>query len=105
MTRDSLSTYGVASGSQPDHARPVWPDGVVHHGLRLLLLVVMAGAITALFLPMGTSTLGQYQVGEVLSEGVIAEVDFSKTNKTLKTTFKTNRRTLSEAGTSLISHH
>tara|TARA_B100000678_G_scaffold57173_2_gene45951 strand:+ start:2189 stop:4486 length:2298 start_codon:yes stop_codon:yes gene_type:complete len=36
----------------------------------------MAGAITALFLPMGTSTLGQYQVGEVLSEGVIAEVDF-----------------------------
>ena len=76
MTGDSLSTYGVASGSQPDHARPVWPDGVVHHGLRLLLLVVMAGAITALFLPMGTSTLGQYQVGEVLSEGVIAEVDF-----------------------------
>jgi putative nucleotidyltransferase with HDIG domain len=36
----------------------------------------MAGALTALFLPMGTSTLGQYQVGEVLSEGVIAEVDF-----------------------------
>ena len=77
MTRDSLSTYGVTSGSQPDHARPVWPDGVVHHGLRLLLLVGMAGAITALFLPMGRSTLGQYDLGDVLSEPVIAEVTFS----------------------------
>ena len=77
MTRDSLSTYGVASESQPDHARPVWPDGVVHHGLRLLLLFGMAGAITALFLPMGRSTLGQYDLGDVLSEPVIAEVPFS----------------------------
>ena len=77
MTRDSHSTYGVAGGSQPDHARPVWPDGVVHHGSRLLLLFTLAGAITALFIPMGTATLGQYAVGDVLTEPVIAEVTFS----------------------------
>jgi len=76
VTRDGLSTYGVGNEAQPDHARPVWPDGVVHHGVRLLLLVSLAGAITALFLPMGRSTLGQYELGDVLSEPVIAEVSF-----------------------------
>lgn len=77
MTRDGLSTYGVGNEAQPDHARPVWPDGVVHHGVRLLLLVSLAGAITALFLPMGRSALGQYELGDVLPEPVIAEVSFS----------------------------
>ena len=76
MTRDSLSTYGVGSEVQPDHKRPVWPDGVVYHGSRLLLLVTLAVAVTALFIPMGRSTLGQYELGEVLSEPVIAEVSF-----------------------------
>ena len=77
MTRDGLSTYGVGSEAQPDHKRPVWPDGVVYHGLRLLLLVALAGAITALFLPMGRATLGQYELRQVLSEPVIAEVGFT----------------------------
>ena len=77
MTRDGFSTYGVASEAQPDHVRPPWPDGVVYHGSRLLLVLAVAGTITALFLPMGGSILGQYEVGEVLSEPVIAEVDFT----------------------------
>jgi len=76
VTRDSLSTYGVGSEAQPDQKRPPWPDGVVYHGSRLLLLIALAGAVTALFLPMGGSTLGQYEVGDVLSEPVLAEVDF-----------------------------
>ena len=77
MTRDSHSTYGVASEVQPDHVRPPWPDGVVYHGSRLLLVVALAGAITALFLPMGGSPLVQYEVGDVLPEPVLAEVDFT----------------------------
>ena len=77
MTRDSLSTYGVASEVQPDHVRPPWPDGVVYHGSRLLLVVALAGTITALFLPMGGSPLVQYEVGDVLPEPVLAEVDFT----------------------------
>ena len=77
MTRDSLSTYGVGSEVQPDQKRPVWPDGVVYHGSRLLLLVTLAVAVTSLFIPLGRSTLAQYEVGGVLSEPVIAEVDFT----------------------------
>ena len=77
MTRDSLSTYGVGGEAQPDHKRPVWPDGVVYHGSRLLLLVVLAGVITALFVPLGRATLGQYELQDVLTEPVIAEVDFT----------------------------
>ena len=77
MTRDGFSTYTVASQTQPDHVRPPWPDGVVYHGSRLLLVVVLAVTITALFLPMGRSTLGQYEVGQVLPEPVIAEVPFT----------------------------
>ena len=77
MTRDGRSTYIVASQTQPDHVRPPWPEGVVYHGSRVLLVVALAGTITALFLPMGGSTLGQYEVGDVLPEPVIAQVDFT----------------------------
>ena len=78
MTRDGLSTFGVVSEAQPDHVRPPWPDGVLYHGSRLLLLVALAGTVTALFLPMGGSgTLDQYEVGEVLAEPIIAEVPFT----------------------------
>ncbi len=77
MSRDGLSTHGDATEAQPDHPRPVWPDGVLHHGFRLLLLVVLASAITALFPPMRGSTLGEFEVGMVLTEPVIAEVPFT----------------------------
>ena len=77
MTRDGLSTYSVASAAQLDHARPTWPDGVLFHGSRLLLLFAVAAAITALFLPMRRSRLGQYQEGQVLSADVIAQVEFN----------------------------
>ena len=77
MTRDGLSTYSVASAAQPDHVRPTWPDGVLFHGSRLLLLLAVAGAITTLFLPMGRSPLGQYQLGDVQDADVIAEVPFA----------------------------
>ena len=77
MTRDGRSTYSVAREAQPDQARPTWPDGVVYHGLRLLLVVALAGTITALFPPMRGSTLGEFEEGMVLSEPVIAEVPFT----------------------------
>ena len=76
MTRDGHSTYSVASAPQPDHVRPTWPDGVLFHGSRLLLLLAVAATVTALFLPMGRSPLGQYQLGEVLNADVIAQVPF-----------------------------
>ena len=77
MTRDSLSTYGVAREGHGDQVRPPWPDGVVYHGSRLLLVVALAGTITALFPPIGGATLGRFEVGMVLTEAVIAEVPFT----------------------------
>ena len=77
MTRDGLSTYSVDREGQGDHVRPPWPDGVVYHGSRLLLVVALAGAITALFPPMGQSTLGRFEVGMVLTDPVIAQVPFT----------------------------
>ena len=77
MTRDGRSTYNVARGWQPDQVRPTWPDGVVYHGSRLLLVVALAGIITALFPPMRGSTLGQFEEGMVLTDAVIAQVPFT----------------------------
>ena len=77
MTRDSVSTYGVAREGHGDQVLPPWPDGVVYHGSRLLLVVALAGTITALFPPMGGGTLGRFDVGMVLTEAVIAEVPFT----------------------------
>ena len=77
MTRDSVSTYGVAREGHGDQVRPPWPDGVVYHGSRLLLVVALAGTITALFPPIGGATLGRFEVGMVLTEAVIAEVPFT----------------------------
>jgi len=79
VTRDGLSTYGYGVGGegQGDHVRPTWPDGVVYHGSRLLLLVVLAGTITALFPPIRGSTLGRFEEGMVLTDPVIAEVPFT----------------------------
>ena len=77
MSRDGLSTYGVSTEAQPDQPRHVWPDGVLYHGSRLLLLVALAGVITALFPPTRGSTLGEFEAGMVLTEPVIAEVPFT----------------------------
>ena len=77
MTRDGLSIYSVDSKARADHVRPPWPDGVVYHGSRLLLVVALAVTITGLFPPMGESTLGRFEEGMVLSDAVIAQVPFA----------------------------
>ena len=77
MTRNGLSIYSVASKAQADQVRPPWPDGVVYHGSRLLLVVALAVTITGLFPPMGESTLGRFEEGMVLPDAVIAQVPFT----------------------------
>jgi putative nucleotidyltransferase with HDIG domain len=77
VTRDGFSTYGVVSEAGGSHVRPPWPDGVVYHGSRLLLVLAVAVTITGLFPPMGESTLGRFEEGMVLSEPVIAQVPFT----------------------------
>jgi cyclic-di-AMP phosphodiesterase PgpH len=57
--------------------RPVWPDGAIHHGIRFLILFVLAGVVTMLFPPASRGGPARYSEGQVLEEDVIAEVTFS----------------------------
>ncbi len=75
MTRYARGQIPLSHGFS-EEPRPPWPDGVLYHGARLLLLVGVAAIVTALFPPTGRSTVGRYSVGMVLTEPVIAEVPF-----------------------------
>ena len=77
MTRSGRGGQIPISHGDSEEPRPVWPDGVLYHGSRLLLIVGVAAIVTALFPPMGRSTVGRYSVGMVLTEPVIAEVPFA----------------------------
>ncbi len=50
---------------------------VAHHGARLLLLIVLASMITALFPPSARLAVGRYEVGMVAPEDVIARIPFT----------------------------
>ncbi len=76
MTRSGRGSQIPISGSTSEEPRPPWPDGVLYHGSRLLLIVGVAVIVTALFPPVGRSTLGRYTLGMVLTEPVIADVPF-----------------------------
>ncbi len=76
MTRSGRGSQALVRGGSSDEPRPPWPDGVLYHGSRLLLIAAVAAIVTALFPPVGRSTLGRYSVGIVLTEPVIAEVPF-----------------------------
>ncbi len=67
------TVFGALSGS-PEH---VWPDAILFHGARVLLLVVVAVVITALFPPVTTMTMGRYEVGTVVEQDLLATVPFS----------------------------
>ena len=54
----------------------VWPEGVLHHGARLCLLLLLAGGLVVLY-PTGPGVkVGRYEAGTVADRGVIAQVDF-----------------------------
>lgn len=76
MTRDGRRGRMPSAGGSTEGPRPGWPDGVLYHGSRLLLIVGVAAIVTMLFPPVGPSTVGRYSVGEVLTEPIIAEVPF-----------------------------
>ncbi len=76
MTRSGRGNQIPTPGGPSDEPRPPWPDGVLYHGSRLLLIVGVAVIVTALFPPVGRSTVGRYTVGTVLTKPVIADVPF-----------------------------
>lgn len=65
---------GALLSTRPEHA---WPEGLIHHGVRLLLLVSLAVLATALFPPEAQLRVARYSAGMVADETVIARVPFS----------------------------
>ena len=77
MTSDAPVQGGFLGDFQEKEQLPPWPDGVLYHGSRLLVMLGLAASITALFPPVGRSTVGLYEEGMVLTQPVIAQVPFT----------------------------
>jgi cyclic-di-AMP phosphodiesterase PgpH len=54
----------------------LWPDGVLHHGIRVGVLLLLALAVTFLFPPDPGPDVARYQQGMVAQDDVIASVTF-----------------------------
>jgi putative nucleotidyltransferase with HDIG domain len=50
---------------------------VVHHGARLLLLLLVAAVITALFPPQVLDPVARFEEGEVARDSIVARISFS----------------------------
>lgn len=55
----------------------MWPQGAVHHGSRILLLLLVAAAITAMFPPRVQVNVTSHPLDSVLDEAVIASIPFA----------------------------
>jgi cyclic-di-AMP phosphodiesterase PgpH len=64
----------LARLSTPPQRR--WPDGALHHGARIGVLLLLALATTLLFPPDPGPEVGRYQVGMVAEEDLIATLTF-----------------------------
>ena len=53
-----------------------WPDGAVHHGSRVALVLAVAAAVTLFFPPATGVQVSRYEVGMVAEEDIIASVPF-----------------------------
>ena len=53
-----------------------WPEGLLHHGVRILLLVGLATLVTALFPPTPRLTVVRYEEGMVADEDITAQIPF-----------------------------
>ncbi len=56
---------------------PAWPDTVVHHSVRGLLLLILATGMTVLFPSDPGVSVGRFQSGTVAQRDVIALIDFA----------------------------
>jgi putative nucleotidyltransferase with HDIG domain len=53
-----------------------WPEGTLHHGVRLLLLAALAVGVTVLFPVTPVPDLPLVERGMVLDEDLVAQIDF-----------------------------
>ena len=55
---------------------PIWPDTVVHHAVRLVVLLISATGLTLLYPSDPGVSIGRFQPGTVAPRAVIAVIDF-----------------------------
>ncbi len=56
--------------------RRAWPDAPLHHGARVLVLLVVAAIVTVLFPPSEQMRANRYAPGTSVEEDVVAQVSF-----------------------------
>lgn len=70
---DGLTELFRTLDERPQHG---WPDAVIHHGFRVLLLLALAVLFQLLFPLATTPDFPHYEMGMVPAQDVIAEVRF-----------------------------
>jgi cyclic-di-AMP phosphodiesterase PgpH len=63
-----------ALSSRPEHA---WPDGIIHHGFRVVLLLGLVFLMHALFPVAPVPDFPQFERGDVPQQDIIAEARFT----------------------------
>jgi cyclic-di-AMP phosphodiesterase PgpH len=74
MPPDRVNDFLSALSARPVHA---WPDGVVHHGFRVLLLLGLAVLLHLLFPVAPVPDFPQFERGMVPQEDIIADERFT----------------------------
>lgn len=73
--RKASTPYGLDALSTPP--RNVWPEGVLFHGTRIVLVLGLAVMATALFPPVERMQVSRYTAGQIAEEAVIAQIPFA----------------------------
>jgi cyclic-di-AMP phosphodiesterase PgpH len=79
VNRGSRFDRGRADGALTALSKPPekrWPDGALHHGARVGVLLLLAFAVTLFFPPATGPDMGRYEVGMVADEDIIALLTF-----------------------------
>ena len=70
--KDDTGVLGILS-RPPEHP---WPDGAIHHGARIGILLLLAVVVTALFPSGARRSVAPYEAGMVATEEIIADIGF-----------------------------
>jgi putative nucleotidyltransferase with HDIG domain len=73
-TRERVSRLEELLSRSPPR---IWPDGIIHHGARVALLLVLGLLVALLFPPTPRTVVAPYEVGMVAEEDITASVAFA----------------------------